>query len=64
MDFRVFNPFTPSYHNSTLDTCYTKHERKKIHAYGRKVKEVEHATFASSEVSLWWSRQGSLQVTC
>ena len=55
MDFRVFNPFTP-YHNSTLDTCYTRHERTKIHA---QVREVEHGTFASSDVFHRWSRHAS-----
>ena len=45
MDVRVFNPFAPSNSSSTLDNCYTKHEREKIRAYGRRVREVEHATF-------------------
>ena len=45
MDVRVFNPFAPSNSNSTLDSCFTKHEREKTRAYGRRVREVEHATF-------------------
>ena len=45
VDVRVFNPFAPSNSSSTLDNCYTKHEREKIRAYGRRVREVEHATF-------------------
>ncbi len=42
MDVRVFNPFAPSNSKSTLDSCYTKHEREKMHAYGSRVREVEH----------------------
>ena len=45
MDVRVFNPFAPSNRNTTLDRCYTKHEREKVRAYGQRVREVEHATF-------------------
>ena len=45
MDVRVFNPFAPSNSNSTLDSCFTKHEREKTRAYGRWLREVEHATF-------------------
>ena len=61
VDVRVFNPFTPSNSNSTLESCYTKHEREKIHAYGHRVREVEHGTF----VPLVMSATGGLakQVT-
>ena len=45
MDVRVFNPFAPSNSNSTLDSCFAKHEREKTRAYGHRVREVEHATF-------------------
>ena len=45
MDVRVCNPFAPSNSNSTLDSCFTKHEREKTRVYGRRVREVEHATF-------------------
>ena len=45
VDVRVFNPFAPSNSNSTLDSCHTKHQREKIRAYGRPVREVEHANF-------------------
>ena len=37
MSYRVFNPFAPSNSNSTLDSCFTKHERKKTRAYGHRV---------------------------
>ena len=42
---RVFNPFAPSNCNTTLDRCYTKHEREKVRTYRQRVREVEHATF-------------------
>ena len=45
VDVRVFNPFAPSNCNTTLDRCYTKHEREKVCACGQRVREVEHATF-------------------
>ena len=45
VDVRVFNTFAPSNCNTTLDRCYTKHEREKVHTYGQWVREVEHATF-------------------
>ena len=45
VDVRVFNPFAPSNCNTTLDRCYTKHEREKVRAYGQRIREVEHATF-------------------
>ena len=45
VDVRVFNPFAPSNCNTTLDRCYTKHEREKVRAYGQRIREIEHATF-------------------
>lgn len=45
VDVRVFNPFAPSNSNTTLDRCFTKHEREKARAYEQRVREVEHATF-------------------
>ena len=45
LDVRVFNPLTPSSRNSSLSTCYNKHEREKKITYEQRVKKIEHASF-------------------
>ena len=45
-DVRVFNPFTPSYRNSSLPQCYRRNEMKKRRAYDERVREIEHASFS------------------
>ncbi len=44
-DVRVFNPYTPSNSNTTITSCYKKHENQKRRAYDQRIREVEHATF-------------------
>ena len=45
MDVRIFNPHAPSNKQTTLTSCYRKHERLKKRAYEQRVRETEHATF-------------------
>ena len=45
MDVRVFNRHAPSNKQTTLTSCYRKHERLKKRAYEQRVRETEHATF-------------------
>ena len=45
-DVRVFNPYAPSHHGTTLAQCYRRHEQEKKRAYEEKVREVEHGSFS------------------
>ncbi len=45
VDVRVFNPYAPSNSNTTITSCYKKHENQKKRAYDQRIREVEHATF-------------------
>ncbi len=45
VDVRVFNPYAPSNSNSTITSCYKKHENQKKRAYDQRIRDVEHATF-------------------
>ena len=45
IDVRVFNPFAPSNSDSSLQSCYRKHESVKKRAYEVRVREVEHSSF-------------------
>ena len=45
-DVRVFNPFAPSYRNSSLAICYRKNELEKKRAYDQRVREIEHGSFS------------------
>ena len=45
-DVRVFNPYAPSNWQSSIFSCYRKHESLKKRAYEQRVREVEHASFA------------------
>ena len=44
-DIRVFNPFAPSNNQSSLPTCYKKHENIKKRAYGQLIRKIEHTFF-------------------
>lgn len=44
-DVRVFNPHAPSNRQSSLTSCYRKHETLKKRAYEQRVREIEHASF-------------------
>ena len=43
---RVFNPYTPSHHGTTLAQRYRRNEQEKKRAYEEKVREVEHGSFS------------------
>ena len=45
-DIRVFNPFAPSYQNTSLAQCYRKNELEKKRAYDQRVREIEHGSFS------------------
>ncbi len=45
MDVRVFNPHAPSNRQSSLTSCYRKHEQLKKRAYEQRVRETEHGSF-------------------
>ena len=45
LDVRVFNPHAPSNRNSTISSCYRKHELEKKRAYEQRLLEVEHSSF-------------------
>ena len=45
-DVRVFNPFAPSYRNTSLSQCYRKNELEKRRAYDERIREVEHGSFS------------------
>lgn len=45
-DVRVFNPFAPSYRNTTLSQCYRKNELEKRRAYDERIREIEHGAFS------------------
>jgi len=45
-DVRVFNPFAPSYHNTSLTQCYRRNELEKRRAYDERIREVEHGSFS------------------
>ena len=42
VDVRVFNP---SNCNTNLDRCFAKHEHEKIQVYGKRAREIKHASF-------------------
>ena len=45
-DVQVFNPFAPSYRNTSLSQCYRRNELKKRRAYDERIREVEHGSFS------------------
>ena len=45
LDVRVFNPLANSNRLTSLDKCFSKHEKEKKRAYEQRVLEVEHASF-------------------
>ena len=45
-DMKVFNPYSSSNQRSTLTSTYRSHENSKKRAYDRRIREVEHGTFA------------------
>ena len=45
-DVRVFNPFAPSYRNTSLAQCYRKNELEKKRAYDQRIREIEHGSFS------------------
>ena len=42
---RVFHPHAESYHHSSLPSPYRKYEKEKKRQYGRRVLDLEHASF-------------------
>jgi len=51
---RVFSPCAPSDKCSSLAAAYKKHENIKCHAYGQRIREVEHAPFTPHAFTLGW----------
>ena len=45
-DVRVFNPFAPSYCDTSLPQCYRRSEMGKRRAYDERVREIEHDSFS------------------
>ena len=45
-DVRVFNPFAPTYLNTSLPQCYHRHEQEKRRAYEERVREIERGSFS------------------
>ncbi len=45
LDVRVFNPHAPSNSNTSINNCYSKHQKEKKRAYEQRILEVEHASF-------------------
>ena len=45
LDVRVFNPHTASNRQTSVATCYRKHEAIKKCAYEQRIREVEHSSF-------------------
>ena len=45
-DVKVFNPFVPSYRNTSLAQCYRKNELEKKRAYDQRIREIEHGSFS------------------
>ena len=45
-DVRVFNPFAPTYRNTSLPQCYHRHEQEKRRAYEERVREIERGSFS------------------
>ncbi len=43
---RVFNPFAPSYRNTTLSQCYRRNELEKKRNYDERIREIEHGSFS------------------
>ena len=44
-DVRVFHPNAPSYHGSSIQSLYRRHEREKKREYGDRVREIKYASF-------------------
>ena len=40
LDIRVFNPLSPSNRRTSLDKCFSKHEKEKKRAYEQRVCEI------------------------
>ena len=45
-DVQVFDPFAPSYRNTTLSQCYRRNELEKKRAYDERIREMEHGSFS------------------
>ena len=45
-DVRVFNPYAPTYRNSSMSQCYRRNEQEKKRAYDERVREIEHGSFS------------------
>ena len=45
-DVRVFNPYAPTYRNSSLSQSYRRNEQEKRRAYDERVREIEHGSFS------------------
>jgi hypothetical protein len=56
---RVFNPFAPSYLNTSLSQWYRRNELEKRRAYDERIREVEHGSFSP----LVFSTAGSMGAT-
>ena len=58
-DVRVFNPLSPTYHNTSLAQCFRRNELEKRRAYDERIREIEHGSFSP----LVFSTSGSMGPT-
>ena len=58
-DVRVFNPLSPTYHNTSLAQCFRRNELEKRRAYDERIREIEHGSFSP----LVFSTSGSMGST-
>ena len=52
-DVRVFNPFAPTYLNTSLPQCYHRHKQEKRRAYEERVREIERGSFSPLVFSIY-----------
>ena len=64
LDVRVFNPQAPSNRNSTISSCYRKHELEKKHAYEQRLLEVEHSSFTPLVLSATGGMARQVTIPC
>ena len=58
-DVRVFNPLSPTYHNTSLAQCFRRNKLEKRRAYDERIREIEHGSFSP----LVFSTSGSMGPT-
>ena len=59
-DIRVFNPFAPSYFNSTIKAAHKTNENSKKREYNDRILQIEHGSFTP----LVFSTFGGMSVEC